>query len=86
MLSVMPPNSIRAERISVIPMIPRLGNLGMTDKEDSNVNGVTKGNDSGCVILKFSSSSSALIIACVFCKNRFLSAFFPLPVKRCCFK
>ena len=50
-LSVMPPNSIRAERISVIPMIPRLGNLGITDKGDSNVNGVAEGNDLGCVIL-----------------------------------
>ena len=58
----------------------------MTDKGDSNVNGVAKGNDSRCVILKFSSSSSVLIIASVFCKNSFLSAFFPLPVKRYCFE
>lgn len=85
-LSAMPPNNIRAERISVIPIIPRYWNLGMTDKGDSNTNGVAEENDSGCVILKFSSSSSALIIASAFCENSFLSAFFPLPVKRCCFK
>lgn len=27
-----------------------------------------------------------LLIASVFCKNSFLSAFFPLPVKRYCFE
>ena len=85
-LSTIPPNNIRAERISVIPIIPRYWNLGMTDKEDSNVGEVLKQNGSGYWILRFNNSNSALIIARAFCKNSLLSAFFPLPVKRCCFK
>lgn len=46
-LSVMPPNNIKAERISVMPIIPRFLNLGMTDKEDSNMGEVSKQNASG---------------------------------------
>lgn len=36
-------------------------------------------NGAGYWIFRFNSSSSELIIANVFCKNCFLSAFFPLP-------